>query len=106
MVTGELSGQADGEDQFVGSQDSFFVAGVKGAVGNPAFTARRDEDYVGVASEQNGKGITGGRSVGDVAAERAAILIGDTARPRGGTAEERKFSGDEIVATNGGVGTN
>ena len=47
-----------------------------------------DEGEFGVVGEQSGWGVGGGAGVDDVAAEGAAVLIGDAAGPTCGLGEE------------------
>ncbi len=59
---------------------------------------------VGVVGEEGGWGVGGGAGVDDVAADGAAVLVGDAAGPAGGLDEEREVVGDDGVVADVGEG--
>ena len=79
------------------------VAGVKARVRNPARAALGDQLQLGVVDQQRGRRIGGGRGVGDVAAQRAAVLGGDAAGPAGGARPAAETRGADCVPLDLGV---
>ena len=69
-------------------------------VRNPARAACGNDFDFRIVHEQSGRRIGGGRSVGDVAAQRAAILRGNAAGFGCGAAKQRKFAHENFVAAN------
>src|ERR1041384_3075109 len=90
--------QAYAREQFIRPDVHLLIAGMKLRVRQQARAACGDEFEFGVIDEQRGRRIGGGRSVDDVAAERAAILDGNAARLARRRAEQRKLAPHRLVA--------
>ena len=52
-----------------------------------------------VVDEQRRRRVGGRRGIGDVAGDRAAVLVGDAAGVGGGAAEQRKFGAEQLGAS-------
>ena len=84
--------QADRADQFIGRELHLLVVRVKVRVRHAPFAARRNENQFRFVGQQRGKRIRRGRSIHDIAAERAAILVRDSAGPARRASQQRKFA--------------
>src|SRR5947208_7086023 len=69
------------------------------AVGKGAAASGGDDGKFGIISQESGRRIRCRRGVDNIAAERAAVLVGDAASPAGGLGEDREFvSNDGVFA--------
>jgi len=83
-VVGEVAGEGDGVEEFVGAEGGFFVAEVEVGVGDCSGAAGADEGEGCAVGEEGWWGVGCGGGVADVAAEGAAVLVGYGAGPGGG----------------------
>src|SRR5579859_5389275 len=96
--------QANGANQLVGTQIELFVAGPETRIRNPSRSSCGDEFQFRAVDKECRRRIGGRRGVGNIAAQRAAILRGDSARFGSRAAEQRKIASQKFVAANFGVG--
>src|SRR5215467_13090120 len=81
------------------------VALVKLAVPHLPLAACRDQVHGSLVHEKSGQRVSCRRGVDDISTERAAVLIGDSAGPRGRANQKRKLASDDFVLPQVGVGT-
>src|SRR5580698_5869139 len=104
MVAGKTRLQHDRLDNLIGGQPSLLVTGVELCIGDAPGTASGNQHQLGLVNHQRGKGIGGWRCVHNVAAEGAAVLIGDAAGPGSSAGKKWKLLGYLGMASEVGVG--
>src|ERR1700722_200848 len=92
MIGSKSRLQRNAGDDLIGRQPGLLVAGMEIAVRNAPWAARRNQQQFGIIAQQGGKGIGSGRGVDDVAAKRAAVLVGNAAGPGSRTGKQRELS--------------
>ena len=104
VVVGKSRLQRDGGDDLIGSQPGLLVAGMELDIGHAPCAASGNQQQFGLVDHQRGKGIGGGRCVHDVAAEGAAVLVGNAAGPGGRAGEQGKLLRYQRMISQVGVG--
>ena len=89
--------QTHRDDQLIGGEVHLLVAGMEPIVRHQPTATRRCQFDRRVVDEQSRRRIGGRRGIGDVAGNRAPVLIGDAPRVGGGAAEQRKFGAKQLV---------
>jgi len=77
--------------EFVRFESCLFVGEVEVAVGNGAGATGRDEGELGIVGEEGRRRVGSWAGVDDVAAEGAAVLVGDAAGPACRLRKDREF---------------
>src|SRR5580698_7255108 len=91
-------------EEFVRFEGGFFVGEMKVAIGQGAGASLGDETEFGIVGKERRRCIGGGTGVDDIAANGAAILIGDTSGPACGLGQDGKFLSNEWVFADIGKG--
>ena len=88
-------GHLDRDDQLVGAHDGLPVARVERGEGHAALAVHAAEKDRGLGHRQDGQRVAGRRGVGDVAAQRAAVLDLRAADPPRGLGQDRQPAAHE-----------
>ena len=84
--------EAYGPNQFIGGQFRLLVTRVKILVRHAPLATNRDQNKLSLVRQQRGQRIGRRRGVHDIAAERAAILVGNSAGPARSARQQRELS--------------
>ena len=79
------------DSDLIGIQLGLLVASMEPNIGHAPLAANGSQQQLRFVDHQRGKGIRCGRSIHDIAAQGAAVLVGNAARPGGRADEQRKL---------------